>query len=86
MERRNFLRIVYEQLPDKSKILTGRRVVDVIDDDDDVRVMLQDGTFEDGDILVGCDEVHSSVRGAMWKTTNATISDYISAKEKRCIL
>jgi FAD dependent monooxygenase len=84
MERRHFLQIVYDQLPDKSKILTGKRVVDVVDNDEGVRVELQDGTFEEGDILIGCDGVHSSVRESMWKAANATIPDHISAKEKRC--
>ena len=82
-ERRNFLGIVYKQHPDKSSILEGKRVVDVIDDDEGVRVELQDGTFE-GDILVGCDGVHSAVRGLMWKTANANIPDHISSREKRC--
>lgn len=86
MERRNFLRIVHEQLPDKSKILTGKRVVDVIDKDEGVRVELQDGTIEEGDILIGCDGVHSSVRELMWREANASIPGHISAREKRCKL
>ena len=84
MERRNFLRIVHAQLPDKSKILEGKRVVDVTDNDEGVRVELQDGTFEEGDILIGCDGVHSSVRELMWKSANASIPGHISAREKRC--
>ena len=84
MERRNFLRIVYDQLPDKSKIVTGKRVTGMTDHEDGVRVELQDGTFEDGDILIGCDGVHSSVRELMWREANSKIPDHISAKEKRC--
>lgn len=84
MERRNFLRIVCKQHPDKSRILEGERVVDVIDDDEGVRVELQDGTFEEGDILIGCDGVHSAVRELMWKTADASIPDYISSRKKRC--
>ena len=84
MERRNFLRIVYDQLPDKSKILTGKRVTGMVDHEDGVRVELQDGTVEDGDVLIGCDGVHSSVRELMWREANAIIPDHISAKEKRC--
>jgi FAD dependent monooxygenase len=86
MERRNFLRIVHEQLPDKTKILTGKRVVDVVDNDDGVLVKLQDGTCEEGDILIGCDGVHSSVRELMWRNANASMPNHISAQEKRCEL
>ena len=85
IERRKFLRIVYEQLPQKSQILSNKRVVDVFDNEDGVRVELQDGTFEEGDILVGCDGVHSAVRELMWRNANKDIPDHISAREKRCM-
>ena len=84
MERRNFLEIVYKQHPDKGRILEKKRVVDVIENDDGVRVELQDGTVEEGDILIGCDGVHSTVRELMWRNANASIPDHISSREKRC--
>lgn len=65
-------------------ILTGKRVVDVIDDEDGIEIKLGDGTSEFGDILVGCDGVHSMVRELMWRDANQTIPNFISAAEKRC--
>lgn len=84
MERRNFLRIVHEQIPDKSFIKTGKRVVDVIDNEDGVIVKLHDGTQEEGDMLIGCDGVHSMVRELMWRDANLAQPDLITAGEKRC--
>ncbi|OCK84466.1 FAD binding domain-containing protein [Lepidopterella palustris CBS 459.81] len=85
-ERRTFLQIIHDQLPDKSFIKTGKRVTNVIDTDDGVRVEIQDGTVEEGDIVIGCDGVHSAVRELMWKNANATIPNFISAKEKTSLV
>ncbi len=83
-ERRRFLEIIYNQLPDKSYIKTGKRVCDVIDREDGVTVYLTDGSVEEGDILIGCDGVHSTVRELMWRDANEAIPDYITAMEKTC--
>ncbi|KAF1978068.1 FAD binding domain-containing protein [Bimuria novae-zelandiae CBS 107.79] len=83
MERRTFLRIVYDRLPDKSKVLTGKRVIDVEETDDGVLVKLQDGTIEQGDILIGCDGVHSRVRDLMWRNANLAVENRITSEEKR---
>lgn len=81
-----FLEIVYDKLVDKSRIQTGRRVVDVVDSEDGIEVKLEDGTSEKGDILIGCDGVHSQVRELMWRNANKLSENYISADEKRCKL
>lgn len=67
-------------------MLTGKRVVDVTEDEEGVKVILQDGTCEEGDILLGCDGVHSTVRELMWSKANASIPNYIPAAEKTCEL
>ena len=77
------MRILYEKLPDKSKILMGVRVTDVLDYDNGVRVLFHNGACE-GDIVVGCDGVHSVVRQFMWKTANKSFPRSITAVEKRC--
>jgi hypothetical protein len=46
MERRKFLEVIYDKLVDKSRIQTGRRVVDVIDSEDGIEVKLEDGTID----------------------------------------
>lgn len=83
MERREFLQILYDELPNKSKVLTRKRVKTVVDNEDEAYVELEDGSVERGDIVVGCDGVHSTVREAMWAIANKTIPNYISNKEKQ---
>ena len=66
-ERMRFIEMLYNNLLDKSKIKTSRRIVEVEQDAARVRVVLDDGTVESGDIVIGADGVHSSVRALMWK-------------------
>ena len=84
LERRAYLQALYDQLPSKSKVLESKRVSDIVEDDDGVRVHITDGTVEEGDIVVGADGVHSAVRELMWKNANASVPGLISAAEKRC--
>ncbi|OOQ83533.1 FAD binding domain protein [Penicillium brasilianum] len=85
LERRRFLEILYEQLPDKSKVRTKSGVVDIIDRLDGVKVVLEDGTAEEGDLVIGCDGVHSTVRSLMWRNANATIPGFITTAEKKSL-
>lgn len=78
------IRALYDNLPDKSKILTSKRVKGVIETNEGVRVDIQDGTFFDGDIVIGCDGVNSTVRDSMWEQANKKIPGFITAAEKRC--
>jgi 2-polyprenyl-6-methoxyphenol hydroxylase-like FAD-dependent oxidoreductase len=64
---------LYDGLPDQSKIRTSARVERIEHTAAGVKVYLPDGTYEEGDILVGADGVHSLVRQIMW--------DYASEKE-----
>lgn len=59
-------------------------MVDVADNEDGVVVRLDDGTTEEGDILIGCDGVHRTVGELMCRNMNASIPNYIAADEKRC--
>ncbi|KAJ5918466.1 FAD-dependent monooxygenase [Penicillium verhagenii] len=85
LERRRFLEILYEQLPDKSKVRTKAGVVDIIDGVDGVKVLLEDGSIEEGDLVIGCDGVHSAVRSLMWRNANAKIPGYITTTEKKSL-
>lgn len=84
MERRLALEILYKNLPDKSKVLAGKRVVSVIETEQGVRVNFKDGGFEEGDIAIGCDGAHSIVRDAMWEMAGKISPGLITASEKRC--
>ncbi|EGU73205.1 hypothetical protein FOXB_16281 [Fusarium oxysporum f. sp. conglutinans Fo5176] len=52
---------------DKSKILTNKRVVRTELVNGGVHAVTSDGTIIAGDILVGADGVHSTVRSEMWR-------------------
>ncbi len=67
MSRRDFLHVLYEGLPDKSVIRTGLKITELNETSTGVEVMLSDGTVEKGDIVLGCDGVHSVVRRLMWE-------------------
>lgn len=49
-----------------------------------VKVVMSDGSIEEGDIVLGCDGVHSTVRELMWQNANQTIPDFIKTQEKKC--
>ncbi|KAK4652081.1 hypothetical protein QC762_000120 [Podospora pseudocomata] len=67
-ERQVLLRGLVNNIRDKSRLLTGRNVVEVRHDlDKGVRVVCDDGEEFEGDVLVGCDGVNSLVRGRMWE-------------------
>ena len=83
MERRCFLEVLYESLPDKTRILMNKGVKDIQEDQDGVEVFCQDGTSERGDIVIGCDGVHSKVREIMWENAARLAPGLITANEKK---
>ena len=84
MERRLALEIMYENLPDKSKVLAGKRATKVMETQNGVRVTLADGSYEEGDIVVGCDGVRSIVRQKIWEMADKLAPQLISDREKNC--
>ncbi|KAJ1337160.1 FAD dependent monooxygenase [Microdochium nivale] len=85
-ERREFLQSLYDQLPDKSKIVNGKKVVEVLESHDGVSVLLSDGSREEGDVLIGCDGVHSFVRQNMWDQADTVSPGLISISEKKTMM
>lgn len=85
LERRIFLNILYEGLPDHSRVRLGAKVTDVYDGVDGVEARLADGTSENGDIIIGCDGVHSLIRETMWDQGNSSVPGLITVQEKKCI-
>jgi 2-polyprenyl-6-methoxyphenol hydroxylase-like FAD-dependent oxidoreductase len=65
-ERARFIEMLYENLSEKSKIKTSRCVIGVEQDENGVKVQVNDGTYVTGDIVIGADGVHSFIRGQMW--------------------
>ncbi|KAK8097171.1 fad binding domain-containing protein [Apiospora kogelbergensis] len=83
MERREFLQTLYDELPDKSKVVEHARVSDIIEEGSRVKVALTDGVIHEGDIVVGCDGVHSAVRELMWARAHRLSPGLITVDEKQ---
>jgi 2-polyprenyl-6-methoxyphenol hydroxylase-like FAD-dependent oxidoreductase len=61
--RRNLMETLYSKLPDRERhVLPNKKVSGIEQDDTSVTVTCTDGSVFKGDILVGCDGVHSAVR------------------------
>ncbi|KAI8290105.1 hypothetical protein K4K60_006852 [Colletotrichum sp. SAR11_57] len=73
VDRQMLLQILYDNLKQKDKVLTNKRVVHVETSSTGVVVKTEDGSTYAGDILVGGDGVHSKVRQEMWRI--ASVSD-----------
>lgn len=67
LDRQQVLKILYDQLPAKSKVLTNKRVLSVDHLANGIRVRCEDGTEFTGDIVAGADGVHSRIRREMWR-------------------
>lgn len=65
MQRKDLLKGLFDQLPDKSKVHTSKRVCKVDHTSSGVVVHCEDGSQFSGDIIVGADGVHSTVKHLM---------------------
>ncbi|PWY78348.1 FAD/NAD(P)-binding domain-containing protein [Aspergillus heteromorphus CBS 117.55] len=62
VDRKTLLEVLFDHIADKSKLLSRRRVATIIHTDDRVNVVTTDGSMYSGDIIVGTDGTHSTVR------------------------
>lgn len=69
MERSKALEILHSHIPDKSKLHAFNGVVGYEETDDGVTITTQNGETYHGDILVGADGIHSTVRQLMAEKT-----------------
>ncbi|KAI1649192.1 FAD binding domain protein [Daldinia loculata] len=84
IERRRLMQILYDNLPTKSLVRTGCSVKGLRLVEDGIEAVLADGTVEIGDMVIGCDGVHSSVRSMMWDYSNKTTPLVALQRRKRC--
>ena len=84
LDRQTYVEILYNHLPDKSRVATGKLVRHIEQTDIGVRVVLEDGRTEKGAIVIGADGVHSMARDFMWKHANTLAPGSISVEEKTC--
>ncbi|GAB7352388.1 hypothetical protein MBLNU459_g2821t1 [Dothideomycetes sp. NU459] len=81
LDRQMMLQVLYDNIQDKTKVLTNKQVKRVDLQDDGVSVLTSDGNTYRGDILIGADGIHSSVRGEMWRIANEVSPGWIPADE-----
>ncbi|KFY11406.1 hypothetical protein V492_04487 [Pseudogymnoascus sp. VKM F-4246] len=64
--RQNLIELLHRRLPERdARISTLKKVVSIESNAQGVRVHCDDGTVEEGSIVIGCDGVYSPVRGMM---------------------
>ncbi|EAQ92008.1 hypothetical protein CHGG_00243 [Chaetomium globosum CBS 148.51] len=85
LERREFLQIMYDKLPDKSYIKTSSGVKSIKETPEGVEVTLVNGDVETGDMVIGADGVYSMVRSVMWEQANKATPGLITVQEKTSI-
>ncbi|KAK5207798.1 hypothetical protein LTR72_007405 [Exophiala xenobiotica] len=82
LDRQMVLQVLYDNIRDKTKVLTRKRVQNVELLEDGVVVNTTDGSSYKGDILVGADGIHSSVREEMWRIANEISPGWIPSDER----
>lgn len=75
------LQVLYDNIKDKKKVLTGKCVQSVDMTKNGVVVKTTDGSSYHGDILVGADGIHSTIREEMWKIAHKKSPGWIAADE-----
>ncbi|KAF1843132.1 FAD binding domain-containing protein [Cucurbitaria berberidis CBS 394.84] len=85
LERGLALRALYENLKDKSRIKLQKRISTVDHNKNEVVVFCEDGTAVSGDVLVGCDGVHSKVRHELWRLAHLQEPDAIDPNDKELL-
>ncbi|CAG9986543.1 unnamed protein product [Clonostachys byssicola] len=85
LDRQMVLKVLYENVKDKSKILSSKRVNEVEMTDRGVIVKALDGSTYEGDILIGGDGIHSTVRSEMWRIANSERPGWIPSDEKQSV-
>ncbi|KAL7267106.1 hypothetical protein RUND412_010322 [Rhizina undulata] len=73
---------LYRNVKDKSKVLTGHRVLDIKQSEQGVEVTTKNSKPFKGDIVIDADGMHSTVRHLMQKTAGKVQPGYIPERDK----
>ncbi|ERF72896.1 hypothetical protein EPUS_08704 [Endocarpon pusillum Z07020] len=85
LERQQAFKSLYTQLPDRSKVLTGKKVTSVVQQAEGIIVSCTDGSQFVGDVVAGADGVHSRVRQEMWRHVEMDGLAKSLAKDKKAM-
>ncbi|KAF9698911.1 hypothetical protein EKO04_003285 [Ascochyta lentis] len=81
LERRVIIQALYDNIKEKHKFRTSKGVVKVVFIPNGVQVRTDDGSLFTGEILVGADGIHSTVRGEMWRLANEQQPDHFPSQQ-----
>lgn len=82
IDRQMAIEVFYNRLEDNSKVLVNRRVAEVKPLATGIQVTTQDGSTYTGDIAVGADGVHSTVRKIMWEIGDKLSPGYLPKSDQ----
>ncbi|CAK3773367.1 FAD binding domain [Lecanosticta acicola] len=82
LDRQLVLRATTNSIHQKEKLLLNKRVKAVVHSETGVVVECEDGSSYDGDLVVGCDGVHSKVRQEMWRLAGENNPEHFTEKER----
>ncbi|KAJ5328481.1 hypothetical protein N7452_008871 [Penicillium brevicompactum] len=85
LDRRMLIEILYNKIQDKSKVLTSQRVQRIEHSDSSVTVHTASGESFTGDIVIGADGIHSTVRQEMWKEAQRVDPQWIDPSEENAL-
>ncbi|KLU91722.1 hypothetical protein MAPG_10239 [Magnaporthiopsis poae ATCC 64411] len=80
-DRQVLLRVLHENIKDRSKLLLNKRVSKVTTTEAGATVETKDGDVFEGDIVVGLDGIRSTVRGEMWRIASEASPGYFPKDE-----
>lgn len=75
------LQVLYDNLKQKNRVIPEKRVSSIELIDGGVLVHTKDGSVYEGDIVVGADGIHSTVRQEMWRIGHQQSPGYFSQDE-----
>lgn len=82
LDRQMVLQVLYDNIKDKSKVLTNKRVKTIQSEDGGVTAITTDNSVYKGDIVIGADGIHSTVRSEMWKHAHKVRPRWFDQSEK----
>ncbi|KAK2729707.1 FAD binding domain protein [Colletotrichum kahawae] len=82
IDRQMLLQVLYDNLKQKDKVNPSKRVNKINVSENGVSVHTTDGSIYEGDIVVGADGIHSTVRSEMWRIGIKELPGYFPHDEQ----
>ncbi|GKT40687.1 FAD-dependent monooxygenase andE [Colletotrichum spaethianum] len=79
LDRKMVIEVLYNHIADKSKIMISQKVNSIESSSEGVKVITKHGDEFNGDIVVGCDGVHSTVRKEIARLEGSSQEDQLEA-------